>query len=133
MAADGSLIWQGKVGSEPGPLIDKLIPWRDEIDTVGLEEACPLSEWLHRHLTEAGFNAVCVEVGHAQRFRFTRPVKTDRNDARGLAEMMRVGHYRAVHVKAPEAQDIRTTPLCPTASWTAGQVSPSRSCGRPIR
>ena len=107
LAADGSLIWQGKVDSEPGPLIDKLIPWRDEIDTVGLE-ACPLSEWLHRHLTEAGFNAVCVEVRHAPRFLSTRPVKTDRNDARGLAEMMRVGHYHAVHVKAPEAQHIRT-------------------------
>ena len=62
--------------------------WRDEIDTVGLE-ACPLSEWPHRHLIEVGFNAVCVEVRHTQRFLSTRPVKTDRNDARGLAEMMR--------------------------------------------
>jgi transposase len=67
-----------------------------------------LSEWLHHHLREAGFYAVCVDVRHAQRFLSTRPVKTDRNDARGLAEMMRVGHYRAVHVKAPDAQHIRS-------------------------
>ncbi len=104
---DGQLVWQGKIDSEPGPLIEKLKLWQDEIDLVGLE-ACPLSEWLHSNLVEAGFKAVCVEVRHAQRFLSTRPVKTDRNDARGLAEMMRVGHYRAVHVKSPEAQMVRT-------------------------
>ena len=105
---DGQLVWQGKVDSEPGPLIDKLQLWRDQIDVVGLE-ACPLSEWLHRHLVAAGFKAVCVETRHAQRFLSTRPVKTDRNDARGIAEMMRIGHYRPVHVKSAEAQLIRTT------------------------
>ena len=50
-----------------------------------------------------------LETRHAQRFLSTRPVKTDRNDARGIAEMMRIGHYRPVHVKSVEAQLIRTT------------------------
>lgn len=104
---DGQLVWQGKIDSEPGPLIEKLRTWQDEIDLVVLE-ACPLSEWLHANLVEAGFKAVCVEVCHAQRFLSTRPVKTDRNDARGIAKMMRVGHYRAVHVKSPKAQFVRT-------------------------
>jgi transposase len=105
---DGQLVWQGRVDSEPGPLIEKLRLWHDQIDIVGLE-ACPLSEWLHRHLVAAGFKAICVETRHAQRFLSTRPVKTDKNDARGIAEMMRVGHYRPVHVKSAEAQLIRTT------------------------
>jgi transposase len=105
---DGQIVWQGKVDSEPGPLIEKLQLWHDQIDVVGLE-ACPLSEWLHRHLVAAGFKAICVETRHAQRFLSTRPVKTDKNDARGIAEMMRVGHYRPVHVKSAEAQLIRTT------------------------
>ena len=104
---DGQIVWQGKIDSEPGPLIEKLKMWQDEIDLVGLE-ACPLSEWLHTNLVAAGFKAVCVDVRHAQRFLSTRPVKTDRNDARGIAEMMRVGHYQAVHVKSPEAQLVRT-------------------------
>src|SRR3984885_8369497 len=51
--------------------------------------------------------AVCVETGHAQRI--TRPVNTDRNDARGIAEMKRIGHYQPVHVKSVEAQLIRAT------------------------
>lgn len=72
------------------------------IELAGIE-ACPLSEWLHRGLREAGIPIVCVETRHAQRFLSSRPVKTDKNDARGIAEMMRLGHYRPVHVKSPAA------------------------------
>jgi transposase len=96
---DGTVLWQGKVPSEPSPLIARLSEWSGTIDLAGIE-ACPLSEWLHRGLREAGIPVVCIEARH---------VKTDRNDARGIAEMMRLGHYRAVHVKSPAAQAMRTT------------------------
>jgi transposase len=82
--------------------------FRNGIALAGIE-ACPLSEWLHRGLCEAGIPVVCIEVRHAQRFLSSRPVKTDRNDARGIADMMRLGHYRPVHVKSPAAQAMRTT------------------------
>ncbi len=71
--------------------------------------ACPLSEWLHRALREAGIRIVCIETRQAQRVLSSRPVKTDKNDARGIAEMMRLGHYRPVHVKSAAAQSMRTT------------------------
>jgi hypothetical protein len=44
---DGTVLWQGKVPSEPGPLIARLAEWSGSIDLAGIE-ACPLSEWLHR-------------------------------------------------------------------------------------
>jgi transposase len=105
---DGAVLWQGKVPSEPGPLIARLAEWSGTIDLAGIE-ACPLSEWLYRGLREAGVPVVCIETRHAQRFLSSRPVKTDRNDPRGLAEMMRLGHYRPVHVKSLAAQSMRTT------------------------
>ena len=105
---DGAVQWQGKVPSEPGPLIKRLAEWSGAIELAGIE-ACPLSEWLHRGLREAGVPVVCIETRHAQRFLSSRPVKTDKNDARGIAEMMRLGHYRPVHVKSPAAQSMRTT------------------------
>jgi len=105
---DGVVLWQGKVASEPGPLVARLAEWSGVIDLAGIE-ACPLSEGLHRGLREAGIPVVCIEVRHAWRFLSSRPVKTDRNDARGIAEMMRLGHYRPVHVKSPAAQSMRTT------------------------
>lgn len=103
---DGTVIWEGKVLSEPVALAKALSHWRHEIALIGLE-ACPLSEWLYGGLVESGFDVRCLETRHAQRFLSTRPNKTDRNDARGIADMMRLGHYRPVHVKSKTAQHIR--------------------------
>ncbi len=35
------------------------------------------------------------------------PVKTDRGDARGIAQLMRTGWFKAVHVKTQQAQEWR--------------------------
>jgi len=105
--ADGSPVWEGKAESEPAHLIKALSRWRDAITLVGIE-ACPLSEWLYGALVECGFRTVCIETRHAQRFLSSRPNKTDRSDGRGIADMMRLGHYRPVHVKSKASQLLRT-------------------------
>ena len=106
--ADGTVVWEGKTPSEPLPLIERLAKWRGQVRLVGVE-ACPLSEWLHGALIESGFETVCIETRHAHNFLSSRPNKTDRSDARGIADMMRLGHYRPVHVKSRAAQLLRTT------------------------
>src|SRR3984893_5875799 len=105
--ADGSSVWEGKAESEPAPLVKVLSPWRDKIALVGIE-ACPLSEWLYGALVESGFQTVCIETRHAQRFLSSRPNKTDRSDARGIADMMRLRPSRSVHVKSKASQLLRT-------------------------
>ena len=106
--ANGSVVWQGKALSEPVALVKALVPYRKDIELVGIE-ACPLSEWLYGALQECGFNVVCMETRHAQKFLSSRPNKTDKSDARGLAEMLRLGHFRVVHVKSRASQLLRTT------------------------
>jgi transposase len=108
--ANGSPVWEGKAESEPTTLIKALIGWRSEITLVGLE-ACPLSEWLFGALVESGFQTVCIETRHAQRFLSSRPNKTDRSDARGIGEMLRLGHYRPVHVKSKASQSLPNAPV----------------------
>jgi len=103
----GGPVWQGKSLSEPAALIRALEGYRERIRLIGIE-ACPLSEWLYAALAESGFSIVCIETRHAQRFLSSRPNKTDRSDARGIAEMMRIGHFRPVHVKSGASQRIRT-------------------------
>jgi transposase len=56
---EGVVLWQGKVSSEPGPLVARLAEWSGTIDLAGIE-ACPLSEWLHRGLREAGISPWCA-------------------------------------------------------------------------
>ena len=71
---EGLVLWQGKIASEPGPLINRLAEWTGTIELAGIE-ACPLSAWLFQALREAGIPMVCVETRHAQRFLTSRPVK----------------------------------------------------------
>ena len=83
---------------EPAHLIKALARRRKHIQLIGIE-ACLLSEWLYGALVDSGFTTICIETRHAQRFLSSRPNKTDLSDARGIADMMRLGHYRPVHVK----------------------------------
>ncbi len=73
---------------------------------IGLE-AGPLSQWLHAGLSEAGFEAVLLETRHVKAALSAMIVKTDRKDARGIAQLLRMGWYRPVHCKSPPAQEVR--------------------------
>src|SRR5256714_6505012 len=73
---------------------------------MGLE-AGPLSQWLFSALAEAGLPVICVETRHMQAVLKAQINKTDRNDARGIAQMMRAGLYRPVHVKTIRSQKLR--------------------------
>jgi transposase len=58
-------------------------------------------------LAEAGLPVICVETRHMRAVLKAQINKTDRNDARGMAQMMRVGLYRPVHVKTLRSQKLR--------------------------
>ena len=73
---------------------------------IGLE-AGPLSQWLYSALAEAGLPVICVETRHMRAVLQAQINKTDRNDARGMAQMMRAGLYRPVHVKTLRSQKLR--------------------------
>jgi transposase len=78
--------------------------WR--LVRIGLE-AGPLSQWLFSGLAEAGLPAICIETRHTKAFLKAQVNKTDRNDARGIAQMMRVNLFRPVHVKTLTSQKRR--------------------------
>jgi len=82
------------------------LPPKDGFRRIGLE-AGPLSQWLFSALAEAGLPVICVETRHMRAVLKAQINKTDRNDARGIAQMMRVGLYRPVHVKTLRSQKLR--------------------------
>ena len=71
------------------------------------EDIITLSQWLFGGLAEAELPVICVETRHMQAVLKAQINKTDRNDARGIAQMMRVGLYRPVHVKTLCSQKMR--------------------------
>jgi transposase len=104
--ARGGIVCETKVASEPEALIRFLQTQDLEIVRVGLE-AGPLSQWLHAGLTAAGFDPVLLETRHVKAALSAMTVKTDRRDARGIAQLLRLGWYRPVHAKSASAQEVR--------------------------
>jgi transposase len=73
---------------------------------MGGIEAGPLSQWLVSGLSVP---VICVDTRHMKALLQAQQVnKSDRNDARGIAQMMRVGMFRPVQVKTLAAQEQRT-------------------------
>ena len=101
----GRIVREAKVASEPDALVEVLNAYH--FKRIGLE-AGPLSQWLYSALGEANLPIICVETRHMRAVLKAQINKTDRNDARGIAQMMRAGLYRPVHVKTLRSQKLRT-------------------------
>jgi transposase len=102
----GRVVREAKVASEPDALLLALKNGAYRFKRIGLE-AGPLSQWLYSILGEANLPVICVETRHMRAVLKAQINKTDRNDARGMAQMMRAGLYRPVHVKTLRSQKLR--------------------------
>jgi len=104
--ASGKIVREGKVASEP----EALIAWFGSLGLgltrIGLE-AGPLSQWLYAAMRDASLPVELLETRHVRDAFKAMPVKTDRKDARGIAQLMRLGWFRPVHCKSIEAQETR--------------------------
>jgi len=103
----GKVILEQKVPTEPADIIALLTSLDVTYSRIGIE-AGPLSQWLVTALTAAELPVICVETRHMKALLTAQQInKTDRNDARGIAQMMRVGLFKPVHVKTLVAQEQR--------------------------
>ena len=104
--ATGKVLREVKVASEP----EELVRYFNELDLpvsrIGLE-AGPLSQWLQAGLVASGRDAVLLETRHVKAALSAMTVKTDRKDARGIAQLLRMGWYRPVHAKSVPCKDSR--------------------------
>src|SRR6202158_4745535 len=103
----GQVIWDQKLPTEPADIIALLTSLGESYGRIGIE-AGPLSQWLVSALIAAELPVICVETRHVKALLTAQQInKTDRNDARGIAQMMRVGLFKPVHVKTLAAQEQR--------------------------
>ena len=92
----GSIVREAAVVSDP----DALIAW---FSSLGL----PLSQWLYAGLAEVGFAVELLETLHVRDAFKAMPIKTDKRDARGIAQLMRLGWFRPLHCRSLPAQEVR--------------------------
>ena len=94
------------MASDPEALVACLTGSGWAFGCIGLE-ACPLSHWIHDGLSAAGLPAICLGVRRLKASLAGAVNKTDRNDARGIAQVVRLGWFRRVHVKSDASHRIR--------------------------
>jgi transposase len=102
----GKIVREGKVASDPEALMGWFGTFGLSATRIGLE-AGPLSQWLYARMKQAGLAMELLETRHVRTALATMPVKSDRNDARGIAQLMRLGWFRSVHCKSIGAQETR--------------------------
>lgn len=102
----GKIVREAQAASEPEALLRWIAEQDGSIAAIGLE-AGPLSQWLHRGMTEAGLDVVLMETRQVKGALKAMPIKTDRRDAEGIARLLHLGWFRPVHCKSVSAQEVR--------------------------
>ena len=120
--ATGRIVREAKVPSEPEALVRFFGQLGVIVTRIGLE-AGPLSQWLHAGLRRAGFETVLLETRQVKAALSAMVVKTDRKDARGIAQLLRMGWFR--RCTASRRQPRRSgrcwsgASSCRASSWTS--------------
>ena len=103
----GQSIFEGKARSDPGALTLLLRKRAPNAERIGFETGA-MAGWLWHELRRVDLPVVCIDARHAHAALSVRMNKSDQNDAKGLAELVRVGWYREVKIKSEESQKVRT-------------------------
>ena len=101
----GRRLWRGTAPTDPEALTEILRQHGCDLQ-VGVETG-PLMPWLVHGLRRNGLEVICLDARHAKAALAMQFNKNDRNDAEGLAQIVRTGWYRSVHGKSFEAHRLR--------------------------
>jgi transposase len=107
LGEDGRVVFQGKVQSTPGALTKLISMKAPHAERIGFETGA-MSSWLWHELRRVDLPVVCIDARHAHAALSMRMNKSDKNDARGLADLVRLGWFREVTVKSEQSQQVRS-------------------------
>ncbi|SES19359.1 Transposase [Tranquillimonas rosea] len=124
----GRPVWQGRVASDPGALAKLLDKRAPDAERIGFETRA-MSSWLWHELRRVGLPVVCIDARHAHAALSVRMNKSDENDPRGLAELVRIGGYRDVAAKSEASQQARSLLIAGRVWYGSGETTKIR-CAR---
>lgn len=122
----GQVVFEGKAKSDPNALTELLRKRAPYAERVGFETGA-MSSWLWHELRRVDLPVVCIDARHAHAVLSVRMNKSDQNDARGLAELVRIGWYREVKVKSEESLKSAPFSLHAVVSSVFAGISRTRS------
>lgn len=122
----GELIAEGKTDAEVADITAFLDDLNIEIAAVGLE-AGTLTQYLTYGLQFAGFEVVCMEARQVKAALSAMRNKTDKHDARGIAQLLRSGWYSRVHIKSMGSHRVRALYPVGVPCWRSASIWKTRS------
>lgn len=102
VSRDGAQVAEAKVPTCPDAIADWLTERTEGLERVGMESG-PLAVWLWNASTERQVPIICMDARHASGVLQMMPNKTDRHAARGLAQIVRTGWFKAAQIKRHDA------------------------------
>ena len=102
----GARLWRGQCATDPEQIARVIRGHAGEDAKLGIETG-PMTPWLVHELRAHSLDVTCLDARHASAALKMQMNKTDQNDAEGLAQIMRTGWYRSVHVKSLDAHRAR--------------------------
>jgi transposase len=102
----GRRLWRGQCPTNPEQISILVRRHAGDDARIGIETGA-MTPWLVHELRNLGLEVVCLDARHARAALEMQINKTDQNDAEGLAQIVRTGWYRSVHVKSFESHRAR--------------------------
>jgi transposase len=103
---DGRRVWRGQCPSVPEQISAALRRYAGDNARIGIETGA-MTPWIVHELRNLGFEVICLDARHARAALKMQINKNDQNDAEGLAQIVRTGWYRTVHVKSFDSHRAR--------------------------
>ncbi len=105
--SSGKRIWEGKCPTAPEAIAETIHAHAPKVQLIGMESGA-LSPYLWHALTATGLPVVCIEARHAHKTLSEQLNKTDKHDARGIAQLVRTNFFKEVKVKSMTSHQVRT-------------------------
>ncbi len=103
----GKRLWEGKCPTKPEAIAETIRAKAPDTQLIGMESGA-LSPHLWHELTTMGLPVVCIEARHAHKTLNEQLNKTDKHDARGIAQLVRTNFFKEVKVKSMKSHQVRT-------------------------
>ena len=102
----GRRVWRGQCASDPEQIARLISRYARDAAGIGIETR-PMTPWLVHEFRARGLDVTCLDARGRCRPQDADEQDSDQNDAEGLAQIMRTGWYRSVHVKSLDAHRAR--------------------------
>lgn len=107
VAENKEIVFETTTVTDPNAIADAITKTGLNVEVVGIE-TCGISRWLIHELQEKNVPAIGIDSQKMAALISIRANKTDKNDAREIAQALRADYYQIIYQKDDETASLKT-------------------------